>query len=252
VSSNGYLTFGSDGTSFRNTELPDPGEPNALIAAFWDDLVTGAGVIRTRAIGAAPSRRLVVEWSNVGFFFGSGNASFEAILEEGTNRIVFQYRDVRTPDSHDAGGSATVGIEDPRGEFGLAHSFNQPALADATALAFSPIACAEGDGDGDAVCDADDNCLVRANPDQSDANLCYGDACDADYDDDGVVGGSDYIAFGVAFGAREGDPAYRDALDANGDGWVGGAEYLLLGRSFGAPPGPSGLACAGTIPCPAQ
>jgi subtilisin family serine protease len=252
VSSNGYLTFGSSGTSYVNSAIPSPNQPNDLIAPFWDDLVAGSGAIRTLLEGVAPGRRLVIQWNDVGFFGGTGAVTFQAILHEGSGRIVFQYLDVRTSDFHDRGGSASVGIEDAAGGLGIAHSVNQPLLADATAIAFASLACADGDADG--VCDAEDVCLTKPDPGQLDSNADgYGNACDPDFDDDGVVGGSDYLLLVRGFGARsgDGDPAYDLDLDCNGDGALGAADMLVLGAAFGGPPGPSGLACAGTIPCPA-
>jgi hypothetical protein len=113
-----------------------------------------------------------------------------------------------------------------------------------------PPSCIDADADG--VCAAADNCLAAANADQRDSNADgYGNACDADVDQDGVVGGSDYIALGRAFGARSPDPAYDPDLDADGDGAIGAPEWLRLGASWAGPPGPSGLACAGAPPCPA-
>src|SRR5262249_22763155 len=51
---------------------------------------------------------------------------------------------------------------------------------------------------------------------------------------------------------RIGDAKYDPAVDMNGDGTIGAPDYLLWRPFFGHPPGPSGLACAGTRPCPAQ
>jgi hypothetical protein len=109
----------------------------------------------------------------------------------------------------------------------------------------------EPDADSDGVTDAEDDCLLAADPTQLDSNQDgYGNACDADYNDDGTVGGSDWLALAQAFGSTAGSPGWDPDLDANGDGTVGGAELLLLGASFAGPPGPSGLACAGSPPCP--
>ena len=109
----------------------------------------------------------------------------------------------------------------------------------------------EPDADSDGVTDAEDNCLVVANSSQLDTNQDgYGNACDADFNDDGVVGGPDWIALVRAFGAIVGSPAYDPELDTNGDGAIGGPELVLVGASFSEPPGPSGLACAGSQPCP--
>jgi hypothetical protein len=117
---------------------------------------------------------------------------------------------------------------------------------------YNPLApgCAS-DADGDGLCDDGDNCLDAANPSQIDSNRDgFGNACDADYDDDGVVGTPDQLVFAGAFGAREGEAAFRAEADANDDAVIGIPDFLLLGAHFGGPPGPSGLSCAGTVPCP--
>jgi hypothetical protein len=109
----------------------------------------------------------------------------------------------------------------------------------------------EPDADSDGATDAEDGCLLAPNFSQLDSDQDgYGNACDADYGDDGIVGTPDYLALGAAFGSTAGDPAYDPQVDADGDGAIGVREFLLLGSSFGEAPGPSGLACAGTPPCP--
>ena len=97
--------------------------------------------------------------------------------------------------------------------------------------------------------DVNDNCLVVPDPDQIDSNMeGYGNACDVDYDDDDLVGGPDFVLLSVNFGPL---PPGSEIYDATGDGVAGGPEFVLLSIEFGNPPGPSGLDCAGTPPCPA-
>jgi hypothetical protein len=104
-----------------------------------------------------------------------------------------------------------------------------------------------------------DNCSEVPNPDQRDTNQDgYGNLCDADFDNNGVVGGSDYILMSIAYGSSLNDPEDPDDDDANydpdidmdGDGSIGAADWDLFLPYWGAAPGPSGLSCAGTIPCP--
>jgi hypothetical protein len=38
VSTNGYVTFGTEGTKYTNDPIPTANPPNAIIAPFWDDL----------------------------------------------------------------------------------------------------------------------------------------------------------------------------------------------------------------------
>jgi hypothetical protein len=107
------------------------------------------------------------------------------------------------------------------------------------------------DADGDGVSDDRDNCLTIANPDQRDTQRDgYGNACDADLDDNGVVGLSDFALLSVIYGSRVGDPDYSPHADLNGDDAIGLLDFATLGRSYGKAPGPSGLACVGTVPCP--
>jgi hypothetical protein len=109
------------------------------------------------------------------------------------------------------------------------------------------------DGDGDGVVDHADNCLDEPNPMQVDSDGDgYGNACDADYDQNGVVGASDFNALRAAFGTSSGDAAYRAEVDCNSDGLIGAPDFQCFKRLFGNPPGPSGLSCAGSVPCSAE
>jgi hypothetical protein len=98
------------------------------------------------------------------------------------------------------------------------------------------------DFDFDGVADIADNCSERPNYRQMDPDLDgYGNSCDADFDQDGDVGQDDLDFF---YGCS--DPV----CDLDEDGFVGSiADFLAFRALFGFPPGPSGLPCAGTVPC---
>jgi hypothetical protein len=107
------------------------------------------------------------------------------------------------------------------------------------------------DQDEDGVGDVEDNCLILANPDQLDTNLDgYGNLCDADFDDNETVGSMDFNAFKLAFQTTVGGPGYDEDIDLNADGAISAPDFTLFRDMFQGPPGPSGLACAGNIPCP--
>ena len=107
------------------------------------------------------------------------------------------------------------------------------------------------DQDLDGVPDALDDCLIEANPDQLDTDQDgYGNLCDADFDGDGVVNALDFTLFRSAFLTPSGDPGWNLDADANGDGVVNGIDFSRFKLAYGATPGPSGLTCAGTPPCP--
>ncbi len=103
-------------------------------------------------------------------------------------------------------------------------------------------------GDGDSVPRARDNCNATANESQTDSDGDgYGNACDADFDGDGEVGPADLAIFSDDVGRF----LPGSALDCDDDGWISMSDAVCLQdqQARGAP-GPSGLACAGTVPCP--
>jgi hypothetical protein len=123
----------------------------------------------------------------------------------------------------------------------------------AAIAAFRPSqACAgEADTDGDGVCDPEDNCVNAPNPEQFDVNADgFGNACDADYTDDSMIGVPDFGIFAANFGRSVGSPGTEPQADHTGDGTVGVPDFQVIFSGFGGPPGPSGLACAGSAPCP--
>ncbi len=54
-----------------------------------------------------------------------------------------------------------------------------------------------------------------------------------DFDGNGLVGFSDFLAFGYAYGSRQGDETYRVTYDLNGDGGIGFDDLLIFAESFG-------------------
>jgi len=152
VSSNGLLTFVTNLSAcvntadFANTDLASagpPGNPPAILP-FWMDLtfqVPGGGSVFYQVTGASPNRKFIVQWNNA-YPLGSPNpVTFEVILSEGANQILFQYQTTNLGSGNPAsnGGMATVGIRDAGGNTNgrqIAWSYDAPVLANGTAVLF--------------------------------------------------------------------------------------------------------------------
>jgi hypothetical protein len=102
--------------------------------------------------------------------------------------------------------------------------------------ALAAVLRANEDADGDDVADVLDNCTLVANPSQCDTNGDgFGNHCDADLDNNGIVNQIDLGMLRTEYGSTEAD---NDAdLDCNGV-----VNQIDLGRlrdALGDPPGPS-------------
>jgi PKD repeat protein len=143
VSANGMVGFVPDGLSaHNNVELPNAALPNAMLCPWWDDLDPGGGgSVHVGVTGSSPNRRFVVSWVGVPHRSPGKKASFtfQAVLEEGTRRIVFQYLSVDASHSLGAGKSATIGVENQAGTVAARYSYNgSTLLQNNQAIAFVP------------------------------------------------------------------------------------------------------------------
>jgi hypothetical protein len=152
VSTNGLLGFGTPNYrsySPNNDRLPSSIIRNPLIAAFWDDLnPSGDKRIAYRLYGAAPNRRLVVEWQTDRYYerhcvfvdrryqCTDDNRlypAFQVILQE-DGGIVLQYSNP-TGDAVDRG-SATIGIQNENASIGQQVAFDEAVVRDGLAIQF--------------------------------------------------------------------------------------------------------------------
>ena len=165
VSANGalyFVTSTSQCTGFESdfanvdiTAAPVPNDRPAVLP-YWTDLtfqVAGGGAVFYQTLGTAPSRRFVVQWNNA-YPQGSQNpVTFQVVLSEQGNRVLYQYKNVAlgAGDSARNGARATVGIRNagaPANNQQLAWSVNAPVLNNDTAIAFS---AAVGDATGPVI-----------------------------------------------------------------------------------------------------
>ena len=219
VSSNGALYFAaadSDCTGildFANTDLSSvtpPGDRPAVLP-LWSDLtfqVAGAGAVFYQTLGAAGSRRFVVQWNDA---FPQGSAdpvTFQVILGEVGSTVLFQYKTVNLGAGNAAsnGAHATVGIRNTGAlntQQQIAWSFAAPVLADNTAILFSGNPT-PGDLTGDHLVNCDDLNVIR-----------------------------------TAFGKRRGMAGYNPIADTNNDGIVSIIDFAVVNKNL-----PPGLKCS--------
>ncbi|MFI6422761.1 S8 family serine peptidase [Streptomyces sp. NPDC050842] len=142
VTTNGLVNFLAPRLGdYKNTALPSPGQPNGVLAAFWDDLTLDSkSAVKTTVSGTAGQRRFAIVWENAAFAADTAKrVTFEAVFEEATGAIVLQYQSIGA-NSLETGGGATVGIENQAGTDALQYSFNEPVLMDRSAIRISPKA----------------------------------------------------------------------------------------------------------------
>lgn len=167
ISENGYLAFDPPPALYNqpvNFLMPFHNNPenglDEVLAPFWDNLdavpaPSPSGVNQAvyaallPATGTTPAR-YVVEWYRmrvIDFVWVGGaerktmmgQVTFQLILEEGTNRIIYQYRDLSG--ARGDGSSATVGLEYNQGFNGVQIAYNQRGAVQAgTAVHFFPRA----------------------------------------------------------------------------------------------------------------
>lgn len=161
VGSNGHVDFEEDyncnlAENLYDIEIPwsdadcasDSWGKNPLIAPWFDDLEpadqSGSpryGDIYYAVAGTAPNRRLVIQWDAppYGCHDPADMLSFQLILYETTNSIIFQYKDAETSAGcglSSNGGSATVGLG-LSNSVGLQYSANTPSITTGLSILFA-------------------------------------------------------------------------------------------------------------------
>ncbi len=97
INANGIVRLGTTMASSSWTNAFGSGATQTpAIAPYWDDLRTGTdGKVHYKVVGSAPSRKLVVEWSNINIPRTStataGGGTFQLWLSETTGEIDFVY-----------------------------------------------------------------------------------------------------------------------------------------------------------------
>jgi hypothetical protein len=122
INNNGFMLFDWSkpcGGFHQDLGIPtDQIRSTGMIAPLWDDLFTG-GNVYYEIVGDAPNRRFIVQWNQKNHYDDGvsdpGGVTFEAILDETTGTLSFQYLNTLFGNAQhpewDRGGSATVGFQ---------------------------------------------------------------------------------------------------------------------------------------------
>ncbi len=141
VGSNGLLGFTQNGLYLgTNLKIPTTTWPNNAIYPYWDNLYPGTtGTVRIGIVGSAPNRKVVVSWVGVASRYSLATMlTFQAILCERSNDIIFQYQNVSpTSYAYGAGAQATIGIENETGTEGCLFSYNTRSVSNGSAIRFT-------------------------------------------------------------------------------------------------------------------
>jgi hypothetical protein len=134
IAANGLLSFGTvPGQTWTNQAIPTAGDPNDLLAVFWDDLdASVAGKIFRHHNVAA--NQFIVQYHGIRRFQQNNPYTFQVILSpDGT--ILYQYLQMSDPRNE-----ATVGIENANASTGLQVVFNANYIQNNLAVRFQPPA----------------------------------------------------------------------------------------------------------------
>ena len=129
VCTNGWAALGEQTLSnFHNRTIPSPIGPTAMLAPYWDDLLTNPGYVLTRITDDGDA--FIIEWSRMRNLHYQNDLSFQVIIYNtadhptptGDSEIKFQYRSYENIDVES--NFSTVGIEAPDFNSGLLASYN--------------------------------------------------------------------------------------------------------------------------------
>ena len=144
IHSNGFISFDFAPAIFppEAIYIPTPGMPTDLIAASWGDYdPTAGGTINYFTSGAAPFRKLVINYINLPPYGGDiGNLTTQIILNETTNSI-----EIHTASSPDYGNEKSQGIENIDGTIGFVRPGRNNTIWETTNdyVAFIPEYCTD-------------------------------------------------------------------------------------------------------------
>ena len=137
INSNGNITLNRGNTGWWNTKVPD-GDLVLIAPLYGDFNPYGHGDVYFNVTGTEPNRAAVITWVAVPEFGSSDYNTFQAVLFEGSNEILFGYNGLTTDGINSNCQTMDVGISAGDGRYiNFASGTAIPAL-DETNILFTP------------------------------------------------------------------------------------------------------------------
>ncbi|MEE9426417.1 MAG: S8 family serine peptidase [Methylococcales bacterium] len=201
-------------------------------AGFYPELVAPGVSVRTTSKGSIPD--------NIDFYQTVSGTSFSAPHVAGAMALLLQaFPDTTVEELENAMLESARQTSHTDDSPGPDNSYGH-GLLDAREAYFTVCLSNDTDSDNDGIADICDNCTLVENTDQSESDGdVYGDACDADFNNEGNI--VDLSDFSVFLGLLGTAGPLGDFNRSTSPGVDLGDHSILLGM-IGKAPGPSGLA----------
>lgn len=93
ISSNGFISFGSEDNGCCNDNVSSTGYPNSVLFYSTDLYILNNTNVYTRVTGSSPNRVLTIEWPTMRHYNSNGNSTgFQVRLKEGSGIIEMLYK----------------------------------------------------------------------------------------------------------------------------------------------------------------
>lgn len=134
ISANGALEVSRGACPSLDAYNGDFPQWDAGIMPYWDGIdMDWGGEVYINTVGTAPYRRFVVTWQDVALVSNPlTTVTFQAVLCETTNRIVFSYQNVEGPGAKGTG--ATIGLQSWDHTSYSKWSYNKPSVRNSMSI----------------------------------------------------------------------------------------------------------------------
>ncbi len=114
--------------------IPTPGDPDGVIAGWWEDLNPSlGGTVSYATLGSSPNRVFIVQFSAIEHYGGGNAVSMQFKLYEGSDVIEVHYQTAPSD-----GGTHSAGVENQDGTVGVQYYLGTAGLPVRSAVRYTP------------------------------------------------------------------------------------------------------------------